>query len=277
MHLSALNIHPVKSLRAMRVQSASVDALGAVGDRRFLVIQPDGTFLTQRAVPRMATVDALIDDTTLTLRTGWSPDLAVPRASDPGAPLMSVRIWKSEGLQAEDCGGEAAAWLTAALGIPCRLVRAGVAFRRPVLKAAARAGDIHAFADACAFLAVSEASLDDLNDRIVQGGGEPVGMDRFRTNLVLSGCTPFQEDTWKRFRIGNVVFRSAGPSTRCIVTTTDQLTGVRGVEPLRTLARFRRDPADPTDVMFGQNLVHESLSGVIRVGDPVEVLEKSEH
>lgn len=273
MHLSAINIHPVKSLRAQKVQSAAVDALGAIGDRRFLVVQPDGTFLTQRVIPAMATIDALVDEATLTLRTDGRPELRVPRACDPAPRLLAVRIFKSEGLLAEDCGDEAADWLTGALGVPCRLVRAGAAFRRPVLKAAAREGDLHAFADACSFLAISEASLESLNDRIVESGGEPVGMDRFRTNLVLSGCSAFEEDTWKRFRIGDIVFRSAGPSTRCIVTTTDQRTGVRGVEPLRTLARFRRDPKAPTEVMFGQNLVHESLSGTIRVGDPVEVLE----
>jgi uncharacterized protein YcbX len=273
MHLSALNIHPVKSLRGFAVQTADIDALGAVGDRRFLVVDPDGNFLTQRGVARMAQVGAFIDATTLTLRRDGLPDHAVRRGSDPAAPLLKVRVWKSEGLMAEDCGEASEAWLSGALGIECRLVRVGAAFSRPVTKAAAVPGDIHAFADAVPFLVVNEASVEVLNARIVESGGEAVPMDRFRTNLVLSGCAPFAEDSWKRIRIGSIVFRSAGPCARCIITTTDQRTGERGDEPLRTLARFRRDAGEPTHVNFGQNLVHESKTGVLRVGDPVEVLQ----
>jgi hypothetical protein len=273
MHVSALNIHPVKSLRALAVASVEVDALGAVGDRRFLVVDPAGNFLTQRAVARMATVGARLGDTTLTLSTAGSSDLEVRRNPDPDAPLIRVSVWKSENLLAEDCGGEPAAWLSSAIGAECRLVRIGPAFRRPVLKAAAVAGDIHGFADAVPFLIISEASLDELNHRIAETGGEPVTMDRFRTNMVLSGCAAFAEDSWKRIRVGEIVFRSAGPCVRCVITTTDQLTGERGVEPLRTLAQFRRDAVEPTHVNFGQNLVHECKEGVIRVGDPVEVID----
>jgi uncharacterized protein len=273
MHVSALNIHPVKSLRGMSVSSAEVDDLGAVGDRRFLVIDPKGDFITQRSVPRMATVDAFLGETTLTLRAAEARDLVVRRAPDAGAKLVSVRIWKSEGLMAEDCGIEAAAWLSCVLGVECRLVRVGPAFRRPVLKPLAKPDEVVHFADAGPFLAVNEASVEELNHRIGKNGGSTVTVDRFRTNLVVAGFAPFAEDHWKRIKVGSVVFRSLGPSARCIVTTTDQMTGDRGVEPLRTLATFRRDPAEPSNVIFGQNLVNESKSGVIRVGDAVEVLE----
>jgi uncharacterized protein YcbX len=272
-HLSAINIHPVKSLRGFGVDSAAVDALGAVGDRRFLVVDPSGAFLTQRVISRMAQVGAFLDDLSLTLRIVGSADLVVRRDADPTAPLLSVRVWKSEGLMAEDCGDEAAEWLTRVLGVKCRLVRAGSAFSRPVLVSQATTEDLTHFADAYPFLVVSEASLRDLNERIRQNGGKPVGMDRFRTNLVIAGCAPYAEDTWMRIRIGGVIFRSAGACSRCIMTTTDQLTGARGVEPLKTLATFRRDVLENSQVNFGQNLVNESKSGVIRVGDPVEVLE----
>jgi uncharacterized protein YcbX len=97
-------------------------------------------------------------------------------------------------------------------------------------------------------------------------------MNRFRPNLVIAGCPAFAEDGWARFCLGPVTFRSAGPSARCVVTTTDQLTGERGREPLRTLATFRRDTTVPTDVNFGVNVINESKSGVVRVGDRVEVL-----
>ncbi len=273
MHLAALFIHPVKSLRGVAVDSAEVDALGAVGDRRFMVVDPEGNFLTQRTVPAMARVGAFVDPSTLTLRSSGLEDLRVRRAPDPGAPVLSVRVWKSEGLQTEDCGEEAAAWLSRALGGPCRLARIGPAYTRQVAKKAALPGDLVGFADACPFLVTSEASLGEVNRRIEEAGGSSVPMGRFRPNLVLSGCRPFEEDQWARLKIGEVEFRSAGPSTRCVITVTDQQTGERGKEPLRTLATFRRAPDEPGDVIFGVNLLNESKRGVLRVGDPVTFLD----
>ena len=136
-----------------------------------------------------------------------------------------------------------------------------------MLKPASRPGDLFTFADGAPILVVSEASVATLNDRIVAAGGEPVPMGRFRPNLVVDGCAAFAEDTWSRLQIGDVILRSAGQSERCVITTTDQLTGERGKEPLRTLATFRRSPANPTEVVFGVNLINESKSGTIRIGD----------
>lgn len=270
MHLAALYIHPVKSLRALSIPSVQVDQAGACGDRRFMIVDPSGSFLTQRTVPAMARVGAFLEADSLVLRCAGLAELRVRRAPDAGAPLMAVRIWKSEGLRAEDCGRAPAEWLEAAIGLPCRLVRIGPAFSRAVKGSARGAPDIVAFADAYPFLVVGEASLGDLNARL---GACSVPMNRFRPNLVVAGCRPYEEDTWRRFRIGGVVFRAAGPCSRCIITTTDQESGARGAEPLRTLAGYRRDPAQPSSVTFGQNLVHEVKSGILRVGDPVEVLE----
>jgi hypothetical protein len=244
-----------------------------VGDRRVLVVEPGGTFLTQRTVPAMARIGAFVDASTLTLRCAGLDDLRVRRLPDPGAPLIAVQVWKSTGLQAEDCGEAAAAWLSRALGGPCRLARVGPAFTRQVTKKAARPGDLVGFADSCPFLVTSEASLGEVNRRIEEAGGRSVPMGRFRPNLVLAGCRPFEEDSWTRLRIGEVEFRSAGPCSRCVITVTDQLTGERGVEPLRTLASFRRNPDESGDVNFGTNLLNESKSGVLRVGDPVTVLD----
>lgn len=275
MHLSALHIYPVKSLRGISVASAEVDAQGLVGDRRFLVIDPTGKFLTQRTLPRMALVDTVLSPDSLTLSTsaaGLAP-ISIPRASDPAAPLRTVSVWKAEGLQAEDCGDAPAAWLSEFLATPVRLVRAGAAFHRPVNKPGkSLPDDVTTFADAPPFMALSEASLHDLNDRIVTRDEDPVPMNRFRPNLVFSGTAPFAEDTWPRFRIGDLVFRAGGPCIRCILTTTDQLTAERGKEPLRTLASYRRVPGSPSDVIFGQNLYHEIKQGTLRVGDPIELL-----
>lgn len=272
MHLAGLYVYPVKALAGCAAARAAVDALGLADDRRFLIVDREGRFLTQRTVPRLARVGTALDAATLTLRSPEGESIRVPRASEARAPRLTVSVWKSTGLTAEDCGDAVADWLGTYAGVACRLVRVGPDFHRPVLKAAAAPGDRVHFGDAVPFLLLGEASLHDLNDRLVAGGAEPVPLDRFRANLVIAGSAPLAEDGWRRLRIGGIEFRSAGPCARCVVTTTDQATGERGPEPLRTLATYRRDPDDPTDVTFGLNLIHETLTGELRVGDDVEVL-----
>lgn len=269
MHLSGLFIYPVKSLRGFAVDSATLDSLGLAGDRRFLVVDNEGKFLTQRALPRMAQIETALEKGNLILRNPAHGSAAVSLA-EPG-PELPVQIWNSS-VQAVDCGVEIAVWLSDFLRHPCRLVRVGPTYNRAVTKPAARPDDQVSFADAAPVLIISEASLDNLNDRILENQGEPVPMSRFRPNLVISGCAAFAEDACRTIKIGDVVFRAAGPSERCIMTTTDQLTGERGREPLRTLATFRRDPAKPSAVWFGQNLINETKTGTLRVGDSVELV-----
>lgn len=272
MHLSSLFFYPVKSLRGCAIASAEVDELGLVGDRRFMVVDDSGRFLSQRTLPQMARIATALTNDTLTLSARGAGEIRVHRHRDSNTPVRGVSVWKSEGLLAEDCGDTAADWLAGVMEHPCRLVRIGEEFLRPILKPAAGPGDRVHFADAVPFLAISDASLADLNDRLIARGEDPVPMDRFRPNLVVSGCAPYSEDAWPRFRIGEVTFRSAGPCGRCVVTTTDQATGERSVEPLRLLGHYRRDSADPTRVNFGQNVIHETKRGTLRVGDRVEVL-----
>ena len=272
-HVTGLFVYPVKSLRGQAVQAAEFDALGFVDDRRFLVVDPTGKFLTQRVVPRMALVTAAVTSQALVLSAEGAGQVSVPRAANPAAPVLTVSVWKSEGLLAEDCGESAAIWLSDFLQVKCRLVRIGEKFSRPILKPSAQPGDAVTFADAYPFLVISEASLAHLNDRILENHGEPVPMNRFRPNLVIAGCDAFTEDAWTRVRIGNAVFRNGGPCARCIMTTTDQLTGERtGKEPLRTLATFRRAQDDPTDVNFGTNLIHETKRGSVQVGATITLL-----
>ena len=287
MHLSGLFLYPVKSFRGCAVTAADVDALGLVGDRRFLVVDENGAHLTQRPLPRMALISTELTSTALRLRADGVGEISVPLRALVPATLRTVSIWRSQGLLAEDCGRDVSAWLSTFLGVTCHLVRIGEKFRRPVLDrpvfaaTAATApvddgrvvsADLFNFADGYPFLVVSEASLAHLNDRLVAIGEEPVPMDRFRPTLVVSGCPAFAEDTWSRLRIGAITFRSGGPCARCIVTTTDQFSGERGHEPLRTLTTYRRDPADPSRINFALNLTHETKSGTLRVGDAVDLL-----
>lgn len=271
MHVASLFIYPVKSLRGHAVSEVEIDGLGVVGDRRFLVVDETGKFLTQRSVAAMARVDATYAQGRLALSMDGRPSLTVSTAPDPEAPRRSVKVWSSEGLIAEDCGAEAKAWLTSALGIDASLVRIGPDFSRPVKPSKAKPGDQLAFADGYPFMVTTEASLGDLNDRLVARGEEAIPMERFRPTLVVGGASAFAEDTWTHLSIGPIRLRAAGPCARCIVTTTDHRTGERFHEPLKTLASYRRDPKEPTAINFGQNLIHETKLGRIRVGDPVSI------
>lgn len=273
MHVSGLFIYPVKSLRGVSVTSVEMDPLGIAGDRRFMVVDENGRFLTQRALPRMALIATEITRDTLSLSAAGHGTISVSRYNELTSPVLDVSVWSSMGLRAEDCGDTVAEWLSAFLGIECRLVRAGSQFHRPVAESDISLSDaLVGFADAYPVLMVGEASLADLNDRLMGRGAEPVPMDRFRPNIVVADCDAFAEDTWPHIRVGEVSLRAGGPCARCVVTTTDQLTAQRGKEPLRTLATYRRDAAEPTNINFGQNLVHETKSGTIIVGAPVNVL-----
>jgi uncharacterized protein YcbX len=273
MHLSGLFVYPVKSLRGFSVTSAELDALGLVGDRRFIVIDGSGRFLTQRTLPRMALVCTALSADTLTLSAAGCGDVRIMRNSDSAVRLRTVSVWGSEDLQAEDCGDSAATWLSDFLRVQCRLLRAGPRFQRRLKrKGNTLTGDVLGFADAFPFLILGEASLADLNGRILAQNGDPLPMDRFRPNLVLSGSNPYAEGDWPRIRVGRIVLRTGGPCARCVVTTTDQQTAERGKEPLRTLATYRRDAEDPSKVNFGQNFIHETKSGTLTVGAQVEIL-----
>ena len=275
MHVSDLFIYPVKALAGVRMTSAKVDQLGLAGDRRFMVVDETGRFLTQRTLPRMALIRTTLADDHVTLQATSVGEVRVARNDDPAAVIRRVSVWGSHDLEAEDCGDEPAFWLSDFLHVRCRLVRIGARFHRALPKPKkARLGDGVAFNDAYPFLVISEASLHDLNDRLAARGEETLPMDRFRPNLVIAGVPPYAEDTWPRIRVGDVVLRPGGPCARCVVTTTNQQTAERGKEPLRTLATYRRDPDNPSDVNFGQNFIHETKSGVLNVGMHVEVVRE---
>ena len=266
MHLSALNLYPVKSCRGFSVQSAELDDHGLVGDRRFLIVNAaDGKFLTQRSHPRMALIETALTGGALTLSSTGHGSVTVPFTADFGP--REVTVWKNT-MIADDCGDAPAEWLSKFLGDSLRLVHMGARYHRAVSLERAGPGHVVTFADAFPFLIVSEASLANLNSRLAA----PLPMDRFRPNFVVAGCEPHAEDTWKRYRIGDLVFRNVDACARCPITTTDQLTAERGKEPLKTFATYRRDPKNDTNVIFGYNVVHETKRGVLRVGDPLVLL-----
>lgn len=269
--LARIRIHPIKSCRGYDCDTAKLDELGLVHDRRFQVITPAGKPFTQRTHGVLARVSAQITDEKLHVSAPGHDQFSTPLTrSRPSRHLTEV--WSATDLIADDCGKNAAEFFSSLLGESAYLVHTGSAFDRPVR---AHLHDRVGFADAFPLLIISEASLADLNRRLASHDTTttPIAMERFRPNLVVTDCDAFAEDTWKHIRIDNRKFKTAGPCERCIMTTLDPQSGDKtGPEPLRTLATYRR-ASDGSGVWFGQNLVNLAKSGQIDVGSNIEVID----
>jgi uncharacterized protein YcbX len=259
MHISALHIYPIKGCRGVSVTSAMVEDIGLADDRRYLVVDANGKFLSQREVPAMARI--IVTATASGWQLGCDNYAPVQITPVHTGITRLITIWRNTSTVV-DQGNEVAEWLSHVLGQPCRLVRMALGYRRHIdPKYATHPSDGVSFADAYASLITNEASLVDLNTRLEI----PIGMDRFRPNIVVSGATAWAEDDWRELQVGSVAMTAVKPCARCAVTTTDQLTGERSHEPLATLSTFRKQALG---VIFGQNLVHRS-NGMIQVGDSV--------
>lgn len=271
MRVSALHTYPVKGCRRVDHQVATVEPWGLAGDRRWMIINPDGSQVTQRDVARLALLRAVPVGSGLELSF---PDAAPLLVAQPAPdPAVTSTLWGRITMAATPAGPEADALLSKELGSDVRLVwMDDPATRRAVEPEYSLPSDRVSFADGFPLLLANTASLDRLNDWIAEGGSAegPLPMTRFRPNVVIDGAAAFAEDDWigRRLRIGDLVFRAAKPCGRCVVTTTDQETGERGHEPLRTLARYRNVDQQ---LLFGTNLIPDTI-GEISVGDPVELL-----
>ena len=262
--LQEVRVYPVKSLGGFSAASASVEPRGLAHDRRWMVVDPDGRFLTQRTLPRMARVSAFADETGLRLSTPGMAALELPPEPMSPARPQNVQVWSSL-CEALPMGEEADEWLSAFLGVPCCLIYMPDRTRRPVSPDHRAGQGIVSFADGYPLLLLGDASLADLNGRL----DRPVPMSRFRPNLVVSGAPAYAEDGWTKLRIGEAVFHGVKPCARCGLITVDQETGrTDGPEPLRTLAAYRRRGGE---VLFGQLLIPDG-PGVVRAGDAVELL-----
>jgi uncharacterized protein YcbX len=264
--------YPVKSCRGERLTQAQVEPWGLEGDRRWMVVDASGRFVTAREHPHMLLITPVLGGDKVTLSSPGRPDLivAVPSAAD----LVSVSVWSSD-LKASPAGQEAASWLSEVIGRPVRLVYLDDPARRPASPAYSKPGDRVSFADGYPLLLTSEASLDAVNGWIAEGphaAEGPVPMRRFRPSVVVAGAPAWAEDGWRRLSIGPVTFRSVKGCDRCVLTTIDPDTAAKGREPLFALARHRRWD---NKVWFGVNLIPDDAGpgAVIRVGDPVQILD----
>lgn len=259
MRVSRLAIYPVKSCRGIWVDSAEVTETGFEYDRRWMLVDAEGRFVTQRTQRGLARIHVSVTDALVVSAEGMS-DLSLPLRSD-GA-TRRVQIFSDE-VEAVTVSRDADAWFTEAIGSPLSLVWMADRTVRPVdpeFAAGARVG----FADGFPFLILSEASVADLSERI----GRPLSMDRFRPNIVLDGCAPYYEDECERLRIGDVSFSLVKRCGRCTIVTIDQQTLEADPNVTRVLAGYRtRDGA----VKFGQNAVPDGR-GVLCVSDQVTVV-----
>jgi uncharacterized protein len=294
MHISEINIYPIKSLKGISVTSAKVEERGLEFDRRWMLTTADGMFFTQREFPRMATVEVAIESGQLTVESNGLGAIAVPFEPDKGE-RQKVTVWQSvcEGLVYK---GVVSEWFSDAIGTRCQLVLMPRSTRRHINPIFDRGDDVVSFADGYPLMLIGEASLEDLNVRLKDRHDrrreeadlpdfQPLPMNRFRPNLVIADANAYAEDDWKSIRAGEAVFRSTKPCARCVITTVDQAKGeFDGKEPLKTLAGYRlaKDVMPQryipfgmggNDVLFGQNLVPETPGATINVGDRVHALE----
>ena len=292
MHISEINIYPIKSLAGISVEAAMVEERGLRYDRRWMLTTPDGMFFTQREFPKMATMSVWIeeDGSGLGVAADRFGDVFVPLEPDTG-DKREVTIWQSV-CEGEVYGGALNEWFSDVLGTNCQLVYMPDDTRRSVNPRFDKGQDIVSFADGYPLMVLSEASLADLNEKLAATAEDsdisvrgPLPMNRFRPNVVVTGSNAFAEDDWKRIRIGDAVFRSTKPCERCVITTVEQSRGeFDGKEPLKTLAsyrlakdvipeRFASLGMSGNVVLFGQNLIAEKTGEEIEVGDHVEIVE----
>lgn len=269
LRLRSINRYPVKSCRGEAVPSAVVEPWGLAGDRRWMLVDDDGVLITAREYPRLLLVTPSITEGGLAFTSPDADDLDV---AEPTATPQPVRVHRST-VDATVAAPDANAWFSALLGTPARLVHLGDPTQRELNPRFARPGDRVSLADGYPLMATSSASLDALNDLIAEGPRSdegPVPMMRFRPSLVIDGAAAWDEDGWRRLRIGDAEFRAVKGCDRCVMTTIDPDTAARGKEPISTLARHRRfDGA----TWFGMQLIPDSPGATIRIGDEVEVLE----
>lgn len=272
MKVTGLNIHPLKSGRAIAQTSVSVQRDGLAGDRRFMVVDPDGKFITQRELQLLAQVEATHVTGGVHLKMGTRTTTV---SFDP-ARRLDVRVWDSD-VNAAVSEDRANATLSDWFGRPVKLVHMDDQARRAVGEEWVGEAAPVGFADGFPVLITTTSSLADLNVSLIAKGQESVGMDRFRTNILIDNDDPWEEDFWESVEIGGIVFDLVKPCARCIMTTQDQVTGERiGGNPIQGLAekRMSADRRVP-GVLFGWNAVPRS-EGTVRLGDEMQIVRSRE-
>lgn len=263
--LQDIYIYPIKSLGGISVQQAEVQEAGLQYDRRWMLTDKAGNFISQRTYSQMSLlqVNITVNGLIVTHKKNLITPLTIPfDACTEGK--VSVSIW-DDVCTALEVSAVANEWFSDALKMTVQLVYMPAVTHRLVDTNYAKNKEIVSFADGYPFMMIGQSSLDDLNSRLAQ----PILMNRFRPNFVFNGGAPYCEDTMHTFRIGAISFSAVKACARCVLTTIDQEQATKGKEPLKTLAAYR---TFENKIMFGQNLLHTG-TGKVRVGDRLIVKE----
>ncbi|MEO6327461.1 MAG: MOSC N-terminal beta barrel domain-containing protein [Ginsengibacter sp.] len=265
--VSELYIYPIKSLGGIALDTAMVTNRGLQHDRRYMLVDENNIFFTQREYPAMAFLRTAIEDDDLLVyhKDAMSEKLELHVAPEPTGTTTTVKIW-DDWCEGEYISERADDWFSDKLGISCRLVYMPDSTKRKVDPLRALNDDITSFTDGYPIMMLGQSSLDDLNGRLI----EQLPMNRFRPNIVYTGGQPFEEDVMEHFSINNINFFGVKPCARCPIPTTNQETGVRGKEPLKTLSQYR---VANNKVLFGQHVLCAG-TGIISVGDSINVLKR---
>ena len=266
--LSEIYIYPVKSLGGIRLDFANITTRGLENDRRFMLVDENGRFLSQREHPQLAIFQTEIEGKFLKITHKKTKQNLTINLSPPSQPsLLSVTIW-DDNTTAVESSSEASAWFTKILEIPVRLVyMPEESHRKTDTQYSLTGEEITSFSDGYPILIIGQSSLDDLNNRLEN----PVNINRFRPNFVFTHGEPFEEDNWHEFTVGNIRFFGVKPCARCIMTTIDQETGEKkDREPLLTLNKYRKAG---NKILFGQNVLISQL-GTVSVGEDVTVISR---
>lgn len=281
--LTKINVFPIKSLDGYAPNSAIVEKQGLQYDRRWMITDLNGMFMTMRTNGRMALLKAVVENGILSIfeKENLQNGVKMLISSQITEGVIEAEIWDDK-VNSVLVSSEANAFLSDFLNKKCQLVTMPATTERRVDANYNTGDDIVSFADGYPFLIIGEASMSELNNRISgknptttplpTASGSAVSMRRFRTNFVFSGGQPFEEDTFTHFKIGDVDFMSLKPCARCVLTTRDPDTGVKGKEPLETLMTFRQKD---TKILFGQNVVwndkkwQQTGQPLVKVGDTI--------
>ncbi len=258
MRVTGLYEYPVKGLRGNRLCCAAVNKRGLGMDRRWMLVDGAGKFISQRQLTALTGLQPVLEDHLLIRHLASGNEMMVDQAAFTAT--VEVEVW-GQVFKAHAAVNSINPWLSDVLGQEVTLVYMAEEDYRPLKSSPA---DPVSFADGYPVLLTCQSSLDDLNSRLEA----PVNMGRFRSNIVVGGLAPYAEDNWQRLQIGAIRFRVAKRCARCHVVTIDQQTGTTGKEPLRTLGTYRREGKK---VYFGVNLIPEN-TGIIHENDPVTIL-----
>lgn len=258
MHLQDIYIYPIKSLGGIRLPKAQVGIQGLAYDRRWMLVDEHGMFLTQRKHHHMAMLQVELVDRGLKVYPRHRPQESHVIPSAPQTDrLIPVTVW-DDTVISQVVSDTSSRWFSDVLGISCQLVYMPTSTQRHIDEKYAVNQETVSFADAMPYLLIGQSSLDDLNEKL----DEAVPMNRFRPNFVFSGGMAFEEDKWGMVKIGECTFKVTKPCARCVMTTVDQQTGKAGKEPLKTLSTYR---LVNNKVLFGQNMI-ALTSGKVQVG-----------